>query len=64
MSDPDFTVRVTQISDNPDGSGDFKIEMSPPDKDNIVRWAILELLKQAIEEGKNLDPGKDNLEDA
>lgn len=58
----DFNITVEHIKDNPDGSGDFTFHMSDEDKNNIVRWAVLEILKKAIEEGKKLDPSKDNLE--
>jgi hypothetical protein len=60
----DFQFSVSLIKDNPDGSADYQINLDETDKNNIVRWAIIEMLKKAIEEGKNLDPGKDNLEDA
>jgi hypothetical protein len=62
MSDIQFTV--THLRDNEDGSADFTFNISDEQKNNIVRWAIVEMLRKAIEEGKNLDPGKDNLEDA
>jgi predicted HNH restriction endonuclease len=60
----DFSLTVEHIRDNPDGSGDFTFHVSDEDKNNIVRWAIIEVLKKAIEEGKKLDPSKDNLEDS
>ena len=60
----DFQFSVSLIKDNPDGSADYQINLDETDKNNIVRWAIIEMLRKAIEEGKNLDPGKDNLEDA
>lgn len=60
MSDIQFSVSL--ITENPDGSADYQINLDETDKNNIVRWAIIEMLKRAIEEGKKLDPSKDNLE--
>lgn len=62
MSDLSFSVSL--LKENPDGSADYQINLDETDKNNIVRWAIIEMLKKAIEEGKNLDPSKNNLEDA
>lgn len=60
MSEPFFSV--TMIKENEDGSADFQINLEEKDKDHIVRWAIVEMLKQAIKEGKQLDPSEHNLE--
>lgn len=61
MNDVNFSV--TLIKENEDGSADYQINLDEKNKDHIIRWAILEMLKKAISEGKNLDPSKDNLED-
>jgi len=60
MNDLDFSVSF--IKENEDGSADYQINLDEKDKNNIVRWAIVEMLRKAVEEGKNLDPGKDSLE--
>lgn len=61
MNDVNFSV--TLIKENEDGSADYQINLDEKNKDHIIRWAILEMLKKAISEGKNLDPSEHNLED-
>lgn len=60
MSDLNFSV--TLVKENEDGSADFQINLDETDKDHVVRWAIIEMLKQLIKKGKKLDPSQYNLE--
>lgn len=60
MSDLNFSV--TMVKENEDGSADFQINLDETDKDHVVRWAIIEMLKQLINEGKKLDPSQYNME--
>lgn len=59
----DVSFSVTMIKENEDGSADFQINLDDKDKDHIVRWAIVEMLRKAISEGKSLEPSEHNLED-
>ncbi len=55
-------ISLELIKENKDGSADYLLNMSDADKESLVRWAVLEILKKFIEEGKNLDPSQNNLE--
>lgn len=52
------------LTEHADGSADYELTLSEKDKNAIVRWAVIKLLEQAIEEGQKLDPGQNNLENA
>lgn len=40
------------IKENEDGSADYSINMSDEEREQLLRFAFIELLKRGIEEGK------------
>lgn len=55
-------MEVELIKENPDGSGVATVVMSDEEKEYLIKWAIIELMKKAIEEGKNYAVREDDLD--
>ena len=51
-------MEVNLIKENEDGSADFTFTISDKDKNDIVRWALVQSLVEMIEKGKLYDPGE------
>jgi hypothetical protein len=49
-------MQVELIKENPDGSADFRFDMTDEEQKTFIRLGILTALKAAIEDAKNLDP--------
>ena len=49
-------MEVNLLKENEDGSADYSFDLSAEEQDDLIRWAILEALKRAIEESKKYDP--------
>jgi hypothetical protein len=57
-------VEVTQIRENPDGSADFSFELTALEKEALIRFAIMEAIKNGIKEGMKYAVREDSVEDA
>jgi hypothetical protein len=57
-------VEVTQIRENPDGSADFSFELTALEKEALIRFAIMEAIKNGIKEGMKYAVCEDSVEDA
>lgn len=57
-------MQVNQIKENPDGSADFSFELTGEEVELLVRWAIIEALKRAVEEGKKYVPSETGVGDS
>ena len=51
-------MEVKLLKENEDGSADYSFDLSAEEQDDLIRWAILEALKRAIEESKKYDPSE------
>jgi hypothetical protein len=49
-------MELTLTRENPDGSADFDLTLSPLEVQHIVNFGLVEILKRAIEEGKQYVP--------
>jgi hypothetical protein len=50
-------MNLEMIKENEDGSADYSMSLSNEEKDQLIRFAFIELLKRGIEEGKKYDTG-------
>ncbi len=57
-------MQVNQIKENPDGSADFSFDLTGEEMELLVRWAIIEALKRAVEEGKKYVPSETGVGDS
>lgn len=58
-------MQIELIKENSwDGSADYMIDLSAEEQSNLIRWAIVEAIKRAAEEGKTYDPGELSMGDA
>ena len=55
-------MEVKLIKENEDGSADYTFDMSGEEQGILIRWAIIEALKRAIEEGKKYVPSEIDLD--
>jgi hypothetical protein len=55
-------MEVTLIRENEDGSSDYTIEVTLKEKEDLIRFAIMFMLKQIIEEGQLYDPSESSLD--
>jgi hypothetical protein len=51
------------IKENEDGSADYQMELSCEEKEQLVRFALIEMLKRGIKEGKQFDPSESGVGD-
>ena len=49
-------MELTLTKENPDGSADFDLTLSPLEVQHLVNFGLVEILKKAIEEGKQYVP--------
>lgn len=51
-------MEVNLIKENEDGSADYTFDLTAEERGFLMRWAIIEALKRAIEEGKQYVPSE------
>ena len=51
-------MELTLTKENPDGSADFDLTLSPLEVQQLVNFGLVEILKKAIEEGKQYVPSE------
>jgi hypothetical protein len=51
------------IKENEDGSADYQMELSSEEQGQLIRFALIEMLKRTIEEGKKYDPSEPSVGD-
>ena len=51
-----FQMEVTLQKENEDGSAEFDLSLSPLEVQALVNLGLIEVLKKAIEEGKQYEP--------
>ena len=56
-------MKVTQIHENPDGSADFSFELTDWEKEALLRFGIMEAIKNGIKEGMKYAIREDSMED-
>ena len=56
-------MMLNLIKENEDGSADYQMELSSEEKEQLVRFALIEMLKRGIEEGKKYDPSESGVGD-
>ncbi len=47
-------MQVTLLRENSDGSADFKFDLTAHEMEELVKFGILEAIKNAIKEGEKL----------
>lgn len=57
-------MQVNLLKENEDGSADYTFDLSSTEQDDLVRWAIMEAIKRAVEEGKKYDPSQSSVGDS
>jgi len=57
-------VEVTQIRENPDGSADFIFDLTEEEKEALLRFGIMEAIKNGIKEGLKYAIREDSVEDS
>jgi hypothetical protein len=55
-------MEVTLIRENEDGSSDYTIEVTLKEKEDLIRFAIMFMLRQIIKEGQLYDPSESSLD--
>lgn len=56
-------MEVNLIKENEDGSADYTFDLTDEERGFLMRWAIIEALKRAIEEGKQYVPSETGVDD-
>lgn len=56
-------MELTLTKENPDGSADFDLTLSPLEVQQLVNFGLVEILKKAIEEGKQYVPSETGVGD-
>jgi len=56
-------MMLNLIKENEDGSADYQMELSCEEKEHLVRFALIEMLKRGIKEGKQYDPSESGVGD-
>ena len=56
-------MELTLTKENPDGSADFDLTLSPLEVQHLVNFGLVEILKKAIEEGKQYVPSEASVGD-
>ena len=57
-------MEVSLLKENEDGSADYSFDLTAEEQGMLIRWAIIEALKRAIEEGKQYVPSEIDLDNA
>jgi hypothetical protein len=52
-------MELTLTKENPDGSADFDLTLSPLEVQQLINFGLVEILKKAIEEGKQYVPASE-----
>lgn len=55
-------MEVSLLKENEDGSADYTFDLTAEERGFLMRWAIIEALKRAIEEGKQYVPSEIDLD--
>ena len=53
-------MELTLMKENEDGSADFDLSISPLEVQALVNLGLIQVLKQAIEEGKKYVPASES----
>lgn len=56
-------MEVKQIRENPDGSADYHFELQPWEQEALLRFGIMEAIKNGIKEGEKYAIRQDSMED-
>lgn len=56
-------MEVNLLKENEDGSADYSFDLTAEEQGFLMRWAIIEALKRAIEEGKQYVPSETGVDD-
>ena len=56
-------MEVSLLKENEDGSADYTFDLKAEERGFLMRWAIIEALKRAIEEGKQYVPSETGVDD-
>ena len=56
-------MNLELIKENEDGSADYSIVLSNEEKDQLIRFAFIEMLKRGIKEGKQYVPSESGMGD-
>jgi hypothetical protein len=51
-------MELNLIKENEDGSADYAFDLTKEEQNNIIRWAIMQAIMKAAEEGIKYDPSK------
>jgi hypothetical protein len=55
----DVMIQLTEFVDNPDGSADCNLRVNAEGMKYLLNFALVEMLKRAIEQGKVYTPPED-----
>lgn len=55
----DVMIQLTEFRDNPDGSADCNLRLNAEGVKYLLNFAVIEMLKRAIKEGKVHTPPED-----
>lgn len=58
IKDWEFPIEVTCVKENPDGSADCELKISPVGLRYLINFAFVTTLKEALEKGKGYTPGE------
>lgn len=56
-------MEINLLKENEDGSADYAFDLTAEEQGALIRWAIIEALKRAIEEGKQYVPSETGVDD-
>lgn len=56
-------MELKLIKENADGSADYAFDLTKEEQNNIIRWAIMQAIMKAVEEGNKYDPGEVSMGD-
>ena len=54
-------MELILTTENPDGSAEFDLSLSPLEVQALVNLGLIEVLKKAIEEGKQYEPSESSM---
>lgn len=57
-------MEVNLIKENEDGSADYTFDLTAEEQGLLIRFAIIEALKRALEEGKKYVPSETGVVDS
>lgn len=56
-------MELKLIKENEDGSADYSFDLTKEEQNNIIRYAIMQAIMKAVEEGLKYDPGESSVGD-